>query len=156
MSSSKTVNAWLDLSPAEVHQRLAHLGLVLCEDDRLVVCNHCKYAPQPSGQTVSKHLWEVHCLPAKDRTGLNAFVRGLKLQDPNTVPPRPDDSPPHPQLIVQDGFTCLQCHYRTTSSDQWCYWIGLLLNGWDPDGFWMDWIATVGAIGWIGLIFASS
>lgn len=117
MSPPKNVNAWLDLSPAEVHQRLADLGLVLCEDDRLIVCNHCKYALQPSGQTVSKHLWEVHSLPAKDRTGLNAFVRGLKLQDPNTVAPRPDGSPPHTQLIVQDGFTCLQCRYRTTSSD---------------------------------------
>ena len=25
----------------------------------------------------------------------------------------------------------------------------------NPDGFWMDWIATVGAIGWIGLIFSN-
>jgi hypothetical protein len=117
MLSPKTFNAWLDLSPAEVHQRLADLGLVLCGDDRVIVCNHCRYALQPSGQTVSKHLWEIHSLPAKDRTGLNAFVRGLKLQDPNKVAPRPDGSPPHPQLIVQGGFTCLQCRYRTTSSN---------------------------------------
>jgi hypothetical protein len=44
MLSPKTFNAWLDLSPAEVHQRLADPGLVLCGDDRVIVCNHCRYA----------------------------------------------------------------------------------------------------------------
>jgi hypothetical protein len=79
MLSLKTSNVWLDLSPTEVYQRLADFGLVLCRDDRVIVCNHYRYALQLSGQTVSKHLWGIHSLPAKDRTGLNAFVRSLKL-----------------------------------------------------------------------------
>lgn len=117
MSSSNVVNAWIDLSPDEVRQRLTALGLILCEADGVMICVHCKYALQPSGQTVSKHLWEKHSLPAKDRAGLNAFVSGLKLQDPNVVPPCPDGSMPHPHLVVQRGVTCLQYRYRTTSSN---------------------------------------
>jgi hypothetical protein len=117
MSKSNTTDAWNDLSPNEICQRLSDLGLVLCKADGVLICLHCKYSLQPSGQTVSKHLWEKHSLPAKDRAGLNAFVRGLDLQDPNTISPCSDGSPAHPRLIVQRGVTCLQCRYHTTSSN---------------------------------------
>jgi hypothetical protein len=76
-----------------------------------------QYAPQPSGQTVSKRLWEKHSVPAKDRAGLNAFVGSLELQNPNSVSSCPDGSPAHPHLTVQRGVTCLQCRYRTTSTN---------------------------------------
>ena len=115
MSKSNVPDAWNDLSSDEIVGRLSDLGLVLCKADVVVVCFHCKYSLQPSGQTVSKHLWEKHSLPAKDRAGLNAFVRGLELQDPNVLPPSPDESPAHPHLAVQRGVTCLQCRYRTIS-----------------------------------------
>jgi hypothetical protein len=115
MSKSDLPDAWSDLSSDKIPRRLSDLGLVLCEADRVLVCVHCKYSLQPLGQTVSKHLWEKHCLPAKDRAGLNAFVRSLELKDPNALPPCPDGSLTHPHLAVQCGVACLQCRYRTTS-----------------------------------------
>jgi hypothetical protein len=126
----------------------------------VLVCVHCKHSLQPSGQTVSKHLWEKHSLPAKDRAGLNAFVRSLELQDPNALPPCPDGSPAHPHLAVQCGMTCLQCRYRTTSptllqrhmaiehgqrkypggSDKGILWAEATLQSWSQQGkrdFWI-------------------
>jgi hypothetical protein len=94
---------------------LSGIGLVLCKSDQVLICSPCQYALQPSGQTVSKHLWERHSLPAKDRAGLNAFVRGLDLPDPNTIASKQDGSEAHPHLGVQSGVVCLQCRYRTTS-----------------------------------------
>lgn len=160
MSKSNVCAAWDDLSSDEIRQRLSDLGLVLCEVDGVIICVRCRYALQPSGQTVSKHLWEKHSLPAKDRAGLNAFVRGLGLQDPNGLSPRPDESSAHPHLIVQRGVTCLQCRYRTTSpnllqrhiakehgqqkrrdgSDKGILWAEADLQSWSQNGkrdFWM-------------------
>lgn len=92
MSKSNVSDAWNDLSPDEICRRLSDLGLILCEADGVLVCIHCKYSPQPSGQTVSKNLWEKHSLPAKDRAGLNSFVRGLELQDSNVLSPCNSDN----------------------------------------------------------------
>jgi hypothetical protein len=107
MSKSNVSDAWDGLSPDVVCRRLSDLGLVLCEADGVLVCIHCKYALQPSGQTVSKHLWEKHSLPAKDRASLNAFIRSLELQDPNVLSPCSERSPAHPHLVVQRGVTYL-------------------------------------------------
>lgn len=41
----------------------------------------------------------------------------MGLQDPNTVPKRPDGSSAHSHLSVHDGFACSQCDYRTTSEN---------------------------------------
>jgi hypothetical protein len=164
MSQSKASDDWGALSPEQMHRRLSQLGLVLCENDRIVICKHCKYALQPSGQTVSKHLWEKHSVPAKDRAGLNAFVGSLKLQDPNSVSSCPDGSPAHPHLIVQRGVTCLQCRYRTTStnllqrqttkehgqrkcrdeSDKGTLWVETELQSWSQNGKREFWIVRTG------------
>lgn len=84
MSESNVPDAYNDLSPDEIARWLDGLGLVLCEADGVPICVHYKYSLQASGQTVSKHLWENHSTPAKDRAGLNAFVRGL--YDPTITP----------------------------------------------------------------------
>jgi hypothetical protein len=101
-------DAWSDLSKSRVNRRLRGMGLILCELDGVLICSQCKYALQPSGETVSKHLWEKHRMPAKERSGLN-------LPDPNSVLKRPNGDPAHPHLLVQSGFSCLQCEYHTTS-----------------------------------------
>lgn len=117
MPRPEPLNAWSDLSKREVNCRLRDIGLVLSEPKEVLICTRCKYALQSSGQTVSKHLWEKHCMPAKERSGLNAFVQNLDLPDPNSVPKHPDGDPAHPHLLAQSGFTCLQCEYRTTSQN---------------------------------------
>jgi hypothetical protein len=143
-------DVWNDLSSDELAGQLSDLGLVLCEADGVLVCVHYKYSLQPSGQTVSKYLWEELSLPAKDRAGLNAFICGLQLQG----------SPAHPHLAVQCGVTCLQCRYRTTSptllqrhmtkehgqrkcrdgSDKDTLWAEVSLQSWSQQGkrdFWI-------------------
>lgn len=117
MPQPVSTTVWTQLPNDEIRLRLDSIGLVLSESDRILICKHCKYALQPSGQTVSKHLWEKHSLPARDRAGLNAYIRSLALQDPNTVPRRPDGSSAHSNLLVHDGFACSQCVYRTTSEN---------------------------------------
>jgi hypothetical protein len=74
----------------EDYQSLLGLGLVLSRSDDALICSHCMYALKPFGQTVSKHLWEKHSVPAKERSGLNALVLKLKLPDPNTLPTSQD------------------------------------------------------------------
>jgi hypothetical protein len=108
-------DAWSDLLKSGVNRRLLGMGLVLCESDGVLICSQCKYALQPSGETASKHFWEKHRMPAKERSGLNAFVRGLNLPDPNSVLKRPDGDPAHSHLLVQSGLSCLQCKSHTTS-----------------------------------------
>jgi hypothetical protein len=117
MPPPQPLDAWSDLSKIGVSRRLRGIDLVLCESDEVLICIRCKYALQPSGETVSKHLWEKHRVPAKERAGLNAFVRGLDLPDPNSVPKRLNGDPAHAHLLVQSGFSCLQCEYLTTSQN---------------------------------------
>jgi hypothetical protein len=115
MPRPEPTDVWTHLPDEEVCRRLSSTGLALYESDRVLLCTRYKYALQPSGQTVSKHLWEKHFLPAKERAGLNLFVSNLNLPDPNLVPKRLDGDPAHPHLLAQNGFTCLQCDCRTTS-----------------------------------------
>lgn len=115
MADSELPTVWDDLSKDEVDRRFESIGLVLCRPDQVLICISCKYALQPSGQTVSKHLWEKHSTSARDRVGLKGFVCRLALPDPNTIAKRSDYSPAHPYLLVQSGFACSQCEYHTTS-----------------------------------------
>jgi hypothetical protein len=154
------LNAWSDLSTREVNRRLRDIGLVVCKSEEVLICTRCKYALQPSGQTVSKHLWEKHCIPAKERAGLYAFVQSLDLPDPNSVTKHSDGDPAHPHLLAQSGFACLRCEYRTTSqnlvkrhlsqehglqvssasTDNDRYWSEVTLQSWTPNGkreFWI-------------------
>lgn len=114
---SQTPTPRFHLLQDEACQSLLGLGLVFSRADDALICSHCMYALKPFGQTVSKHLWEKHSVPAKERSGLNALVLKLKLPDPNTLPTSQDWSPAHPYLALQAGFVCLQCNYRTTSKD---------------------------------------
>jgi hypothetical protein len=87
-----------------------------------------------------------------------------KLQDPNLVSSCPDGSPAHPHLIVQRGVTCLQCRYRTAStnllqrhmtkehgqrrcrdeSDKDTLWVETDLQSWSQNGKREFWIVRTG------------
>lgn len=108
---------WTRLDPEDLDQRLATLGLVRNRPEPAIICRHCQYALKPSGEAVSKHLWEKHQLSTDARKGLNPFVKSLNLPNPNQLPLRPDGCPPHPYLIAQPGVACRQCSFRSTSID---------------------------------------
>jgi hypothetical protein len=106
---------WCELTAETVVNRLIPLGLYLNSPECAIICTRCRYALQPAGEAVSKHLWEKHEVPLNQRVGLNSFVRSLHLPDPNVLPSRPDGSAPHPHLLTQPGFRCIHCRYTTTS-----------------------------------------
>jgi hypothetical protein len=45
MSQYKTSDDWAALSHEQLHQRLSQLVLTLCENNKIVICIHYKYAP---------------------------------------------------------------------------------------------------------------
>lgn len=106
---------WASLPPRLTVQKLIKLGLYLNSPERAIICTRCQYALQPAGETVSKHLWEKHGTSQDEREGLNAFVRSLRMQDPNTLPLRAYGSTQHPHLRLQAGLACQECDYTTTS-----------------------------------------
>jgi hypothetical protein len=108
---------WGTLDPAAIDSGLADLNLSLDRDNRAVICTRCKYALQPSSQTVSKNLWERHAVDAKRRRGLHALINSVKLPDPNTLCTPPDGTRPHPYLTVHEGFACRRCDFRTISTE---------------------------------------
>lgn len=109
------LRSWKHLSPEEAQHRLGALHLFLDQRARALICIRCKYALKPSGETVSKHLWEKHQTPPEARYGLSAYVKTLCLTDPNDLPLRHDDSEPHPHLSIISGAECRRCEYRSAS-----------------------------------------
>ncbi|KAJ9636434.1 hypothetical protein H2199_000585 [Coniosporium tulheliwenetii] len=106
---------WTGLSAGELERRLAALDVYLNTLERVVVCRQCKYALQPSGDCVSKHLWEKHGIPVQARRGLKSYIDSLRLPDPNELATRPDGCEPHPCLALQPGAACKPCGFRSTS-----------------------------------------
>jgi hypothetical protein len=47
---------WDTLDSLAIDRGLTDLSLSLDRDNKAIICTRCKYALQPSGQTVSKHL----------------------------------------------------------------------------------------------------
>jgi hypothetical protein len=47
---------WGALDPVAIDSGLANSDLLLDRENKAVLCTPCRYALQPSGQTVSKHL----------------------------------------------------------------------------------------------------
>jgi hypothetical protein len=110
------VRSWKSLPLEQVERRLEALGLHHDQPEQALICTRCKYALKPSGETVSKHLWEKHQIPPEERHGLSAYVKDLHLTDPNQLPLRQDRSEPHPHLSILSGAECRQCGYRSTSA----------------------------------------
>jgi hypothetical protein len=109
------VRSWRNLPLEQAECRLEALGLHFYQPEQALICTRCQYALKPSGETVSKHLWEKHQIPPEERHGLTAYVKDLHLIDPNQLPPRQDRSEPHSHLSTLSGAECRQCGCRSTS-----------------------------------------
>jgi hypothetical protein len=101
----------------DVQLKLRELGLFLNEPEPAIICRDCRYALKPNAKAVSGHLHEKHGISAQARRALPAILRTMRLPDPNTLPCRPDLSPPHPFLATQPGAACLRCGFLSTSHD---------------------------------------
>jgi hypothetical protein len=109
------VRSWKSLPLEQAECRLEALGLHYNQPEQALICTCCKYALKPSGETVSKHLWEKHQITPEERHGLSAYVKDLHLTDPSQLRPRQDRSEPHPHLSILSGAECRQCGYRSMS-----------------------------------------
>jgi hypothetical protein len=105
------------LDTQETRTKLEALNLHLNSPEPLIICRVCKYALQPTGRRVLKHLWETHKVPLESRQDLNAVIKRLALPDVNTVEARKDGCAPHPYLVTSSGVQCKHCNYRSTSLD---------------------------------------
>jgi hypothetical protein len=108
---------WDALDPIAIDSWLANLYSFIDRDNKAVICTRCRYALQPSGQTVSKHLWERHAVDARRRRELHAFIESVKLPDPNTLCTSSDGNRPHPYLTIYEGLACRCCDFWTTSTE---------------------------------------
>ena len=105
---------WSSLSEDEVSRKMAVLGLYINRPEPAIICTSYKYALSPSGEAVTKHLWEKHQIAPSLREGLTAYVRLLRLPDPNKLSLREEGSPAHSHLSVRSGTACKHCDFKTT------------------------------------------
>jgi hypothetical protein len=110
---AQSKHAWTFMNENDLVQKLQKLGLTLNHPEPALICNECKYALQPSGIRVSKHLAEKHGVPASDRRELATYIDSLHLPDPNLLNGRDDGSEPHPGLLVSKGAACKHCTFRS-------------------------------------------
>ena len=61
-------HAWSFMSENDVARKLEKFGLILNRPDPTLICSRCKYALQPGGVRISRHLAERYNGPASDRT----------------------------------------------------------------------------------------
>lgn len=102
------------ISEDEVSRKMAVLGLYINRPEPTIICTSCGYALSPAGEAVTKHLWEKHQVAPDLREGLMAYVRLLRLPDPNKLSLRDEGSPPHPHLAIRSGAACKHCELKTT------------------------------------------
>lgn len=100
-----------------LQRRLESLELYLNRPELAIICMRCKYALQPNGDRIARHLWEKHHVSPEHRKGIVTLIASLCLQDPNTLPLREDGAAPHPHLASRRGLACRGCKERTTSRD---------------------------------------
>jgi hypothetical protein len=99
----------------DLARKLHGLGLVLNRPEPAIICIRCKFALQPSGASVSRHIADKHDVPACDRRELASYVDTLRLPDPNTLEGRENGSEPHPHLLVSTGAGCSHCNFYSKS-----------------------------------------
>lgn len=82
MSSDTAIqsrHAWSLMNENDLTQKLQRLGLILNRLEPALICQQGKYALQPSGIRVSKHLAEKHAIPASERKELVSYIDSLHL-----------------------------------------------------------------------------
>jgi hypothetical protein len=109
-------HAWSLMNEKDLAHKLHKLGLILNRPEPALICRQCKYALQPSGIRVSKHLAEKHTVPASYRKELVSYVDSLDLPNPNLLGGRRNGSEPHPHLLVSRRAACKFCTFHSKSS----------------------------------------
>lgn len=63
----------------DLARKLHGLGLVLNRPEPAIICIRCKFALQPNGTSVSRHIADKHDVPARERRELASYIDALRL-----------------------------------------------------------------------------
>jgi hypothetical protein len=99
------------MNEKDLAHKLHELGLMVNRPEPALICRQCKYALQPSGIRVSKHLAEKHAVPASYRKELVSSVDSLDFPNPNLLSRQRNSSKRYPHLLVSRGAACEYCTY---------------------------------------------
>jgi hypothetical protein len=109
-------HAWSPINEEDLTHKLHKLGLILNRPEPALICRQCKYALQPSGARVSKHLAENQAIPAFERKELASYIDSLRLPNPNLLNGRRNGSEPNQHLLISRGAACKHCSFHSKCS----------------------------------------
>ena len=69
----------------DLARKLHRLGLILNRSEPAIICIRYKFALQPRGASVARHIADTHDVLVCDRKELASYVNTLRLPDPNTL-----------------------------------------------------------------------
>ncbi|KNB16642.1 hypothetical protein FOXG_14459 [Fusarium oxysporum f. sp. lycopersici 4287] len=90
-------DAIVTLWPSQL-QKLESLGLYYNSPEPAIICIECSFAINPT--RAPRHPGDKHHIPKSARRGLKPLIYSLNLPNPETLPLRPNGSPPHPNLTA--------------------------------------------------------
>ncbi|KAM0362978.1 hypothetical protein ACHAO7_010765 [Fusarium culmorum] len=106
--------------PTSPYPLLDTLQLFYDTEAHLLICTResCKFALSNAPSQVVAHLRDKHHVPTEARKGLHRLLKSLSptLLDPHRAPLPADGSARHDKLPVYEGFVCLNCPFRTIST----------------------------------------
>ncbi|WKT40266.1 Protein of unknown function DUF3505 [Fusarium oxysporum f. sp. vasinfectum] len=106
--------------PTSPYPLLDTLQLFYDTEAHLLICTQesCKFALFNAPSQVVAHLRDKHHIPTEARKGLYRLLKSLSptLLDPHRTPLPADSSARHDKLQVYEGFVCLNCPFRTIST----------------------------------------
>ncbi|KAJ0131131.1 Uncharacterized protein HZ326_25766, partial [Fusarium oxysporum f. sp. albedinis] len=105
-------DAIVTLRPSQL-QKLESLGLYFNSPEPAIICVECGFAINPT--RAPRHPGDKHHITKSARRGLKPLIYSLTLPNPETLPLRPNGSPPHPNLTVYKGSACKHCGLRSIS-----------------------------------------
>ncbi|RYC79901.1 hypothetical protein BFJ63_vAg17214 [Fusarium oxysporum f. sp. narcissi] len=105
-------DAIVTLRPSQL-QKLESLGLYYNSPEPAIICIECGFAINPT--RAPRHPGYKHHITKSARRGLKPLIYSLNLPNPETLPLRPNGSPPHPNLTVYKGSACKHCGLRSIS-----------------------------------------
>ena len=108
-------HAWSLMIQNNTAMKLKKLGLTLNHPGPALIFSRCKYALQPSGVRVLRHLAARHNVPLSDRTGLVTYIDSLRLPNPNLLNGRNGGSKLRPYLLISRGAACNHCSFLSQS-----------------------------------------
>ncbi|KAF5704802.1 hypothetical protein FMUND_12351 [Fusarium mundagurra] len=129
-------DAIVTLRPSQL-QKLESLGLYYNSPEPAIICVECGFAIDPT--RAPRHPGDKHHITKSARRGLKPLLYSVNLPNPETLPLRPNGSPPH-QTLRKD--------IKLAARQQTRHWLrdhiqqGLSFQSWSANDIRRSWIIT--------------